>query len=136
MERLETSAIIYSDLNKDPYTNGSSLAYNLDSIKQSLDNLFNTPYGTRSFQPTYGNTFNFLIGELMTDETVTWFYDKVIESVTLNEPRVQLDTGSSSVTPLYAENKYLVSLVFSVAGLSTNDKFTYDIKILNVKDED
>ena len=91
MERLETNTVLYSDVNRDPATNGASLAYNLDAIKQSLDNLFNTPYGTRSFQPTYGHTFEYLLGELMTDETAEVFYDKVIESITLHEPRVSLD---------------------------------------------
>lgn len=134
MERIETSTVLYSDLNKNPASNSSSLAYNLEAIKQSLDNLFNTPYGTRSFQPTYGNTFHYLIGELMTEDTVSLFYDKVIESVTLNEPRVQLDLTNSSVTGLYEENTYHVTLVFTVRGLSSNDKFTYDIKILNAKD--
>lgn len=130
----ELSTVIYSDINRDPALNGANLAYNLDSIKQSLDNLFNTPYGTRSFQPTYGNTFTHLIGELMTDETAQLFFDKVIESVTLHEPRVSLDTANSAVKPLYTQNTYHVTLVFKVIGLSSNDKFTYDIKILNIKE--
>ena len=134
MERIETSTVLYSDLNKNPAANSASLAYNLDAIKQSLDNLFNTPYGSRSFQPTYGNTFYYILGEPMTDATVTLFYDKIIESVTLHEPRVQLDTSYSSVTPLYTENAYYVTLVFSVSGLSANDKFTYNINILNSRD--
>jgi phage baseplate assembly protein W len=134
MERIETSTVLYSDLNKNPATNSSSLAYNLDAIKQSLDNLFNTPYGTRAWQPTYGNTFYYLIGELMNEDTVQLFYDKVIESVSLHEPRVNVDTTNSSVTALYESNTYHVTLVFTVKGLSSNDKFTYDIKILNSKD--
>ena len=134
MGRIETSTVLYSDLNKNPASNNTSLAYNLDAIKQSLDNLFSTPYGTRSFQPTYGNTFHYILGELMTEDTVDLFYDKVIESVTLNEPRIQLDTMNSSVTGIYVENTYHVTLVFTVSGLSSNDKFTYDIKILNTKD--
>lgn len=134
MERIETSTVLYSDINKNPALNSSNLAYNLEAIKQSLDNLFNTPYGTRSFQPTYGHTFDHLIGELMTDETVSLFYDKVIESITLHEPRVQLDIENSHVTPLYTENAYRIFIVFKVLGLSANDKFTYDIKILNSKD--
>lgn len=134
MERIETSTVLYSDLNKNPVANSASLAYNLDAIKQSLDNLFNTPYGTRSFQPTYGNTFYYLIGELMDDDTVDLMYSKVIESVTLHEPRVKIDRTNSSVTPLYTENAYRITLVFTVSGLSSNDKFTYSIKILNSKD--
>lgn len=134
MATLETSTVLYSDLNRDPAKNSASLAYNLNAIKQSLDNLFNTPYGTRSFQPTYGNTFYYLIGELMTDDTVDLMYEKVIESVTLHEPRVKVDRTNSSVTPLYVENAYKITLVFTVSGLSSNDKFTYNIKILNSKD--
>lgn len=134
MERLEVSTVLYSDINKNPATSGANLAYNLEAIKQSLDNLFNTPYGSRSFQPTYGHTFEHILGELMTPETAQLFYDKVIESVTLHEPRVSIDTENSMVTPLYTENKYRVFLVFTVAGLGTNDKFSYDVKILNVRD--
>lgn len=134
MDKIETSTVLYSDINRDPVKNGASLAYNLESIKQSLDNLFNTPYGARSFQPTYGHTFEHLLGELMTEDTARAFYDKVIESVTLHEPRVSLDLQNSSVTPLYSENKYRVFLVYTVAGLSPNDKFTYDVSILNAKE--
>lgn len=135
MAITEVSTILYSDLNKNPVLNEASLAYNLDAIKQSLDNLFSTPYGMRAWQPTYGNTFYFLLGELMTEETVDLLFDKVIESVTLNEPRVRVDTVNSSVTPIYSQNKYHVTLVFTILGLSTNDKFTYDIKIMNTKDQ-
>nr|DAD80419.1 MAG TPA: Baseplate wedge protein [Siphoviridae sp. ctYh54] len=135
MERVETSTVLYSDLNKNPAKNNASLAYNLDAIKQSLDNLFNTPYGTRSFQPTYGNTFYYILGEPMNEDTVRLFYNKVIESVSIHEPRVNVDTVNSSVTPLYEENAYWVTLVFTVSGLSTNDKFAYDIKILNSKEQ-
>lgn len=131
MQILESSTVLYSDINKNPQSSGSNLAYNLDAIRQSLDNLFNTPYGTRSHQPTYGNTFAYLLGELMTPETVELFYMKVIESVTLHEPRVELDLENTRVIPLYAENKYQIILVFTVIGLSANDKFTYDVKILN-----
>ena len=135
MNRVQTSTVLYSDLNKNPAKNNANLAFNLEAIKQSLDNLFNTPYGTRSFQPTYGNTFYHLIGEPMDDTTVTALYDKIIESITLHEPRVDLDTTHSSVRPDYEENAYYVSLVFVVRGLSSEDKFSYDVKLLNVKDE-
>lgn len=134
MQRIETSTVLYSDLNKNPVANSTNLAYNLEAIKQSLDNLFNTPYGTRAWQPTYGNTFHHLLGELMTEETTELFFDKVIESVSLHEPRVTIDRINSVVTAFYEQNLYRVLLVFTVSGLSSNDKFTYDIKILNSKD--
>lgn len=134
MERIETSTVLYSDLHKNPASTNSILAYNLEAIKQSLDNLFNTPYGTRSFQPTYGNTFHHLIGELMNESTVNQMYNKVIESVTLHEPRVIVDTKNSHVHAIYEENTYHIKLVFMVRGLSENDRFAYDIKILNTKD--
>lgn len=127
-------AVLYSDLHKNPVSSSSTLAYNLEAIRQSLDNLFNTPYGTRSFQPTYGNTFHHLIGELMNEDTVNQMYNKVIESVTLHEPRVIVDTRNSYVKPVYEENTYHVKLVFNVVGMSSTDKFAYDIKIINAKD--
>lgn len=132
---MAESTIIYSDINNNPIENKVSLAYNLDAIRQSLDNLFNTPYGTRSFNPTYGHYFHHILGELMTDETTELIFDKVIESVTLHEPRVKLDLENSTVTSKYDSNTYLIKLVFTVSGLGTNDKFTYAIEILNEKED-
>ena len=134
MATLSSSTILYSDLNKNPVANASSLAYNMEAIKQSLDNLFSTPYGHRSFQPTYGNTFWEILGELMTDDTVDLMYQKVIESVSLHEPRVNIDRSNSVVIPEYEQNAYFITLVFTISGLGTEDKFSYDIKILNEKE--
>lgn len=128
---MTQSTIIYSDLNSNPIENSSELAYNLEAIRQSLDNLFNTPYGTRSFNPTYGHYFQHILGELMTEETVDLMFDKVIESISLHEPRVQLDLEHSTVIGQYEKNTYLITLVFVVKGLGTEDKFTYSIEILN-----
>lgn len=70
----------------------------------------------------------------MNESTVNQMYNKVIESVTLHEPRVIVDTKNSHVHAIYEENTYHIKLVFMVRGLSENDRFAYDIKILNTKD--
>lgn len=134
--KLEYSTLLYSDLNKNPATNSSNLAYNLDSIKQSLDNLFNTPYGSRSFQPTYGNTFYYLLGELITEETAQDIYYRAINDVERHEPRVKLDTYNSSVLPVPDQNLYKLTLVFTVSGLGSNDRFSYEIKLKEMNSEE
>ena len=98
MAIIGASTILYSDINKNPVKNASSLAYNMEAIKQSLDNLFNTPYGSRSWQPTYGNTFHEILGELerstdtrgswIVTDSITFLNIKSIVSSFINSPSI------------------------------------------------
>lgn len=131
MATLESSVILYSDICKNPKADKTALVYNIYAIQQSLDNLFATPVGTRAWQPEYGNTFESLLGELMSSMTADLILMAALNDVERWEPRVALDAANSSVTPNYEGHCYDVELAFTIVGLTEDStKFSYATKLL------
>ena len=125
------NTVLFSDIEKNPIATRKSLAYNLEAIAQSLDNLFNTEIGTRAWLPTYGTNISNIIGELMNEDTSNMILDEAINAVQLWEPRIDLDTQQSRVEPVYTDHLYRLLLVFTVSGLSSAEKFMYKADFLN-----
>jgi phage baseplate assembly protein W len=129
MPALESSVVLYSDISKNPSQSSSALVFNLAAIQQSLDNLFKTSVGTRAWQPEYGHYMDHILGEPMCTETADALILKAIEAVRRWEPRISVDFVNSKAVPEYENLQYSVQLVFTVNGLSSEDKFSYNTKI-------
>ena len=115
---------IYSDLNSFNPTDKSVLV-DVESIYQSLFNIFNTRKGERLFEPEFGLDFEDELFELMDDIGAFALLDKVNREVSRWEKRVKLDFGSSTVTPYPDDKRYDILLVFSIVGMDENEVYTY-----------
>lgn len=115
---------IYSDLNSFNPTD-ISLLVDVESIYQSLFNIFNTRKGERLFEPEFGLDFEEELFELMDDVGAFALLDKVNREVSRWEKRVILDFGSSTITPYPDEKKYDILLYFTIVGLDAGQVYTY-----------
>jgi phage baseplate assembly protein W len=117
--------VIYSDLNSiNPTSTGQPLLADVQAVYQGLYNLFGTKPGERVFLPEFGFDLESELFEIMDDLTTTEVYRRVIETVERWEARVSLDKRATSVVPYPDENKYEVTLVFSIKGVE-GQKFEF-----------
>lgn len=107
---------IYSDINS---VNPASqpLLVDVDSVYQSLFNLFNTRPGQRIFLPEFGFELEDELFEVIDDITTVAVFRKVNEAITRWEGRVIIDTSRTVVTPVPDKNTYELELYFSIQGL-------------------
>lgn len=92
--------------------------YNLNAIKNSLNNLFNTRPGERFLFPNYGLDLNQFIFEPITDYNGRLIGEKIVRSIRLFEPRVVLK--QCNVELLVDENQYDIDLLLEFPVFSTN----------------
>lgn len=85
-------------------------------IYGSLTNLFNCPIGGRSrtFQPTYGLVLWEIIHEPIDETTARLLNTGLIQSLATWEPRIQVDTAASTVTPDLTIPGYLVHIEYKL----------------------
>ena len=107
---------IYSDINSFTPTQ-KPLLYNLDSIYQSLINLFSTRPNQRLFLPEFGFAIEDELFELIDEATSLEIWRRVIEAVERWEPRVRVDASRTEVTPIAEQHKYNLVLAFKVLGV-------------------
>lgn len=107
---------IYSDINSFTPTQ-EPLLYNIDSVYQSLINLFSTRPGQRLFLPEYGFAIEDELFELMDAATSLEIWRRVIEVVERWENRVKLDASRTEVKPNIEKHLYDLTLAFKVIGV-------------------
>lgn len=118
-----SSTVLYSDINQFTPTQKPILV-DLESIYQSITNILSTSKESRLFLPEFGSNFDKLLMEPMIDVTEALLFDEVANAVTAWEPRVKVNFAESSVESDYDNNRYTVTVVFTVIGLETQ-KFQY-----------
>lgn len=108
---------IYSDINsRTPTLN--PLVFDIQSVYQSLYNLFNTRVGERLFLPEFGFPLDDYLFEVIDDATAFSIYSVVVSTITRWETRIVLDTFNTKVTADPDNNKYDLFLVFQMVGIS------------------
>ena len=111
---------IYSDIN---YMNPSKgpIVEDVDDVYQAVFTLLDTKVGTRVFRPTYGSVLsNYLFEPCDEISASNIFYD--ILTIFNQEPRVQINTAKTEVTPDPLNNRFLIYIVFNILGFSETEK--------------
>jgi len=116
--------IVYSDVSNKP--SKSEKVINEHAVYQALDNLLSTEKGERLFLPNFGAELRKLLFEPIDEMTAFLIKSKLIESIQIWEPRVELIT--LSVIPYPDDNLYVVNLIFKIKGLEGTYNWTKILK--------
>lgn len=106
---------LVSDLNQYAPTT-KPLLEDVESIVQSLDCILSTRRYERVFNIDFGIDFEDELFELIDDSTALEILRIITERVETFEPRVTINFSMTSVTPDPDNNKFDVSLFFSIRG--------------------
>lgn len=106
---------IYSDVNSFTPWEKPQLT-DIESVYQSLYNLFNVKKGERPWEPEYGVDDTDNLFGLMDDFGAFILLDVYSTAVNRWEPRVKL-SNDSVVTAFPDEQRYEIDLVFEVVGI-------------------
>ena len=118
----------YTDYNQNPITYGPSIVKDLQTIKQSLDNLFHCKKYQRRYMYDYYVPIDELIGELYGPTGAITVLDKIASYVEYNEPRVKCYPQLSQITAS-EPNLVKLDLVHIVTSLNKGNKYTYSTQI-------
>lgn len=126
---MRAPVVIYQDLNSRTPTK-SPFVKNIESIYQSLDSIFSTTPSQRIFNPQFGLAIEDELFEIIDELGALRILSLVTSSVERFEKRVRIDYQNSSVVPFADENRYEITLRFSVVGLS-GQSFRYVANLQN-----
>ena len=94
----------------------------LDAIKNSISNLFNTIPGQKLLSPNYGLSLKQYLFEPVTTSTANMIGETILNGITRFEPRVVVDkikvSGNSD------DKQYTITLIIRVPLLSSRDSLT------------
>ena len=107
---------VYSDINiKLP--DSRPLVEDVASVAQSISSILMTEYGERYFRPEIYTDLEDHIFDPIDDITAFEILTEIDRKISLHEPRVELNFGSSTVIPFPNEVKYEVKLVLKIKRL-------------------
>lgn len=118
----------YSDYNQNPLTTGPDIIVDMQTIKQSLDNLFHCRKYQRRYMYDYYVPIESLIGELYGPNGAYIVLTDIASYVEYNEPRVRCYPKLSQISA-NEPNLVRLDLVHSVQGMGTGEKYTYSTQI-------
>ena len=97
--------------------NDIKVDYDLNAIKNSLNNLFNTRPGQRFLFPNYGLNLSQFIFEPVTEYNGRLIGEKIVRSIQLFETRVTLKQCNVSLMP--DENEYDINIILEFPVFNT-----------------
>lgn len=109
----------FLDINSNYDYNKKELVSNMNAINNSIFNILSTPYGSRSFRPTYGSKLQRFVHEPMDDITAMQIKSFLMDALGKWEPRIEVDFHSTSVTPIDSGG-FKVVVVYVVPSLSVS----------------
>lgn len=112
---------MFSDISKDKT---SSLTVDISAIHQSITAILLTNKGERIFNPEFGASIEELLFGLVDDDTALSIFNQVINDIEMYEPRIKIDMSASDIIPDPDNNRFIVSLYFTLAGID-NQIFEY-----------
>jgi len=129
--RVQTNAFTYADLRLDlqkkylikdnfkqiPEINDLSLDYDLNAIKNSIRNIFNTVPGEKILNPTFGLNLKQFLFDPLSELRAMDIAGTIRSKLTLFEPRITL--LNVNVYPMYDNLEYNIEIIFSIPGLNT-----------------
>ena len=129
--RVQNNAFTYADLRLDlqkkylikdnfkqiPEINDLSLDYDLNAIKNSIRNIFNTVPGEKILNPTFGLNLKQFLFDPLSELRAMDIAGTIRSKLTLFEPRITL--LNVNVYPMYDNLEYNIEIIFSIPGLNT-----------------
>lgn len=129
--RVQTKAFTYSDLRLDlqkkylvkdnfkqlPEINDLVLDYDLNAIKNSIKNIFNTSPGEKILNPEFGLDLKKFLFSPMSDLVAMDIAGVIRSKLTFFEPRIYLNYVN--VYPMYDTSEYNIEISFSLPQLNT-----------------
>lgn len=130
-DEYKLQSFVYSDLHLDITTSSDYSAealrvikkndlkadYDLNAIKNSLNNLFNTKPGQRFLFPNYGLNLSQFIFEPITEYNGRLIGEKIVRSIQLFETRVILKQCNVDLMP--DDNQYNITLILEFPVFNT-----------------
>lgn len=121
----------YWDIASIPQENQPIIKGHFDALKNSLMNVFRTPYMDRGgcFRPDWGVFLNRWLHEPLDEHTAIAIKMTMYNDIERNHPFVQMDMGNSYVNPMMSPNPgYHVHIVISSARyLEATASFDFNI---------
>ena len=115
---------LYSDLNlnfnKNPATKDIAKLKDVEAVKRSVRNLILTNRFERPFHPELGSDIRNLLFDQMTTMTAMALKKKILECISLHEPRAKIT--NIRIAPNPETNSYLCEIDFLVKGFTTPQK--------------
>ena len=106
---------ILISMQRNPFTDDSSVVKNDNAIKQAVKNLVLTQPGEKPFQPLVGSKVYNLLFEPLDAFTADSIKDEIINTINQYEPRVELT--NVDVTAITEGNKLNVTIEYRIVGL-------------------
>jgi len=95
---------------------------NLNSIKQSIKNILNTPRGKDLMNPFYGTNLYKYIFEILDDISINYLKDVIKTDILNYESRVIINNVDIQKT---SDNSIYISILFTVKENKLEDKVTF-----------
>jgi phage baseplate assembly protein W len=108
----------------------NELVADIDAVNNSLSNLFNCAIGSRPFAREYGSYLLYFLFEPCDQMTASQLRSSLLQSIERWEPRIVVDPATS-VTPLAANDGFLVQVFYYVKALNTQGSYTFEARRLN-----
>lgn len=93
---------------------GVELSEDLRAVQNSVENILNTPIGSRPMEREYGSRLYYFVHEPMDAITEEDIRVSVIQALERWEPRIKIDVQKTNVQRLTGTNGYSIELHFSV----------------------
>jgi phage baseplate assembly protein W len=125
-----SSQIFYQDLPINPSVDSTgdlSSVQNLNSVKQSIYMILNTPKGTRIFNPEYGSRLKTFLFEPYDETTAKRIGVDLSESLSNWEPRITIININVNMA---GSNGYDVEVIYRIANTQQVDKVNVSLERL------
>jgi len=112
--------VVYKDINQfyDGKEEKDQFLYNVDDIFQSIQNIIETPKGTRAFLPEFGCDLEQYLFDPNTEETRFAILMEIYEAIKRWEPRVKMEINLSQIeVDPKRPHTFDASIVFRIVGL-------------------
>lgn len=116
---LQDNFAINSQLHNTREINDFKLDYDVDAIKNSLNNLFTTTPGQKILNPQYGLDLKQYIFAPATVDTAEFIRDEIYTQVGVFEPRVKIT--NVHITIMEDVNEFDISIYYTVPSLNIHN---------------
>tara|TARA_R100000995_G_C3475206_1_gene120547 strand:- start:826 stop:1314 length:489 start_codon:yes stop_codon:yes gene_type:complete len=113
---LETSVYYNEQLNKTTTLKDVQGLFDLDSIKNSIANIFLTSPGQKILSPEFGINLRRFLFEPMSNFTAYRIKTDIINNLPNMEPRIELE--ETTVVPIPDEHEFFITLQINVPSLN------------------
>lgn len=113
---LQKKYLIKDNLRQIPEINDLMLDYDLNAIKNSIRNIFNTVPGEKILNPTFGLNLKQFLFDPLSDLRAMDIAGLIRSKLTFFEPRISLI--NVNVYPMYDTSEYNIEIIFSIPGLN------------------